>query len=54
MPLRGLLLGSMTADLQAVAEKMSYPIILIEGFGHLPLNSAAFKRYPPVNTVIFV
>ncbi len=43
LPLRGLLLGSMTADLQAVAEKMSYPIILIEGFGHLPLNSAAFK-----------
>lgn len=43
MPLRGLVLASMTADLLPLARKMSYPIILIEGFGRIPLNSVAYK-----------
>jgi hypothetical protein len=33
----------MTADLIETAEKVDYPIILMEGFGRLPLNSAAFN-----------
>lgn len=43
MPLRGLILASMTADLIPVAEKMSCPVMVLEGFGILPLNSVAFR-----------
>jgi len=43
LPLRGLILSSMTADLIPVALEANIPIVLIEGFGHLPMNSAAFK-----------
>lgn len=43
MPLRGLILASMTADLLPVALKMSYPIVLMEGFGKIALNSVAFR-----------
>lgn len=41
LPVRGLVLASMTADLIQTAKKMDYPIILMEGFGRLPLNAAA-------------
>jgi hypothetical protein len=41
LPVRGLVLASMTADLIETAKKMDYPIILMEGFGRLPLNAAA-------------
>jgi len=41
LPVRGLVLASMTADLIDTAKKMDYPIILMEGFGRLPLNAAA-------------
>ncbi len=43
LPLRGLILGSMASDLMIQAEKMPYPIILLEGFGKMPINSSAFK-----------
>ncbi len=43
LPVRGLILASMTADLIEAAEKVDYPIVLMEGFGRLPLNSAAFN-----------
>jgi hypothetical protein len=43
LPLKGLILSSMTADLIPLAKTMPFPIILIEGFGKLPLNSAAFE-----------
>jgi hypothetical protein len=43
LPLRGLILSSMSSSLIPEANRMEYPIIVIEGFGLLPMNSAAFK-----------
>lgn len=43
LPLRGLILGSMTADLLPVARDMEYPIVLLEGFGRIPINPLAYK-----------
>lgn len=43
VPIRGLVLGSMATRLLPVAEKMSYPIVVIEGFGQYPMNMDAFK-----------
>ena len=42
-PLKGLILSSMASALIPVAARMPYPIVLIEGFGLLPMNSAAFN-----------
>jgi hypothetical protein len=43
LPLRGLILGSMEAELLPLASKMHFPIVLIEGFGKLPMNPVVFK-----------
>jgi hypothetical protein len=43
LPLRGLILASMTADLIPIANSMPFPIILTEGFGQAPMNNAAYK-----------
>ncbi len=43
IPLRGLILSSMASDLVPVATRMNYPIILIEGFGIIPMNPIAYK-----------
>ena len=43
LPLRGLILSSMSASLIPLAEEVSLPIMVIEGFGLLPINSAAFN-----------
>ncbi len=43
LPLRGLILGSMDASLLPIASKARYPIILTDGIGRRPMNSAAFK-----------
>ena len=43
LPLRGLILGSMSPNLIQMALQMRYPILVIDGFGHRPMNSAAFK-----------
>lgn len=43
LPVKGLILSSMTADLIPLAKSMPFPIILIEGFGKLPLSSHAFE-----------
>jgi hypothetical protein len=43
LPLRGLVLSSMTADLLPVARELSFPVMLMEGFGQIPINQAAFK-----------
>jgi hypothetical protein len=43
LPLRGLILGSMSADLIPVANKVVFPVILLEGFGRLPINATAFN-----------
>jgi hypothetical protein len=43
IPLRGLILASIDPLLLPLALKMRYPIIVLEGFGKIPLNSAAYK-----------
>jgi hypothetical protein len=43
LPLRGLVLASMTADLLALAAGLEYPIVVLEGFGRVPLNDATFQ-----------
>jgi hypothetical protein len=43
VPIRGLVLGSLATRLLPLAEKMSYPIVIIEGFGDYPMNMDAFK-----------
>lgn len=43
LPLRGLILASMPASLMPVAAEIRAPVILLEGFGQRPMNSAAFK-----------
>lgn len=43
LSVRGLVLGSMSAELIPVALRMSYPIILTDGFGSIPMNSPAYE-----------
>jgi hypothetical protein len=43
MPIRGLILASMASTLVPVALSVNYPIVLIEGFGKLPMNQEAFS-----------
>jgi hypothetical protein len=43
LPVRGLILASMPSSLITSAYQMRYPILVTEGFGALPMNSAAFK-----------
>jgi hypothetical protein len=41
VPIRGLILGSMSTRLIPIAQKMPYPIVLTEGFGSMPMNADA-------------
>lgn len=43
LPVRGLILSSLYPSLIPVAREMRYPIMVTEGFGALPMNSAAYK-----------
>jgi hypothetical protein len=43
LPLRGLILSSITADLLPLAKGLSYPILVTDGFGKLPMNAPAYK-----------
>jgi len=43
LPVRGLILSSISSSLITNAYQMRYPILVTEGFGALPMNSAAFK-----------
>jgi hypothetical protein len=43
LPIRGMILGSMDSALVPVAMNVSYPILVIEGFGNLPMNQDAFS-----------
>ncbi len=43
IPIRGIILASMDSSLVATAVKMPYPILLIEGFGKIPMNTMAYK-----------
>jgi hypothetical protein len=43
LPLRGMILASMDSALVPVALNVTYPIMLIEGFGKLPMNHDAYE-----------
>jgi hypothetical protein len=43
MPVRGLIVSSLHASLLQPAMQMRYPILVLDGFGAMPMNSAAFK-----------
>lgn len=43
LPVRGLILSSLYPSLIPLAREMNYPIMVTEGFGPLPMNSAAYK-----------
>lgn len=45
VPIRGLILGSLTTRLLPIAEKVPYPIILTEGFGTSAMNADAFMLF---------
>ena len=41
--LRGLILASLASNLVPLATEMPYPILLTEGFGHLPMSAVAYE-----------
>lgn len=41
--MRGLILGSMPTKLRPAAAQMPYPIMVLEGFGRIPVNEPAFR-----------
>lgn len=43
LQLRGLVLSSMRAELLPLAYKTTCPVIVVEGFGRMPMNASAFK-----------
>ena len=43
IPIKGLILGSMSSALIPAARKMEYPIIIIDGFGQKPMNTLASR-----------
>lgn len=43
LPVRGLILSSISPGLLAAAQQMRFPILAIDGFGQIPMNSAAYK-----------
>jgi hypothetical protein len=45
VPIRGLILGSLATRLLPVAERMQYPVVLIEGFGQMGINADAIKLF---------
>ena len=45
LPVRGMILASMDSALVPVALGMDYPILLVEGFGNLPMNQDAYKIF---------
>jgi hypothetical protein len=42
-PVRGLVLASMASELITQSMDLPFPIMLLEGFGRIPMNSVAFK-----------
>ena len=43
LPVRGMILASMDSALVPTAFSVSYPIMLVEGFGNLPMNQDAYN-----------
>jgi hypothetical protein len=43
LPVRGLILSSLLSPLLVTAYQMRYPILVTDGFGAMPMNSAAFR-----------
>jgi len=43
LPVRGLILSTLYPSLLPVAREMKYPIVVTDGFGARPMNSAAYK-----------
>ena len=43
LPLRGLILGSISPELLPLAVKSQFPILVTDGFGHHSMNSVAYK-----------
>ena len=43
LPLRGLILASIAASLVPIAARIPFPIVVLEGFGLLPMNTVAFN-----------
>jgi hypothetical protein len=43
LPLRGLILSSLSADLLPLASSLKMPIIVLEGIGRIPLNAEAYR-----------
>lgn len=43
LQLRGLILASLATPLIPVARRLSFPVLVLEGFGKLPMNAAAYK-----------
>lgn len=41
VPVKGMILGSMSSDLIPIAKMMDYPIMVIDGFRETPMNKAA-------------
>jgi len=43
VPIRGLIIGSLSTRLMPIAKNLPYPLVVVEGFGTTPINSDAFK-----------
>ena len=43
LPIRGLIISSLLSPLISIGYQMRYPILVLDGFGTIPMNSAAFK-----------
>lgn len=43
LPVRGLILASLMPSLLPLASQMHYPIVVVDGFGNLPMNQTAYK-----------